>query len=281
MTGLSKKIVLTLLCVVFVYGSLLLIEPCVAPVTMPEQSINGPEIVSIEIRNDPIYHLPTYTNDSYTGETTQTSQGYTSLNGRILIRLKNSYFEPYTDENGNIINRYYIIFIKEPLFDRGPYALYQSNTDDTVVFVTYGLGSNDVVDGAKPLVNVGFFSPGNGEGILVDFRIQTVIGYFDSGTSNPYNAVYEGEGSAFTEFTITLPTKTDKPGTYFPDLQTPTNTPPTSSFFSQQIILIIFIVSIGIIVVLIAVIVYQHKQRKNSSLTDEVAFLGGRSYVGK
>jgi hypothetical protein len=96
----------------------LLVKPCVATVTVPANPEPGPEIVSVEIDNRPIWNPPSYSTNSYTGEVTELKPGYYSPNGSIVITIKNSPFIPYTDTNGNVINVYYSLFYKNaPSYD--------------------------------------------------------------------------------------------------------------------------------------------------------------------
>jgi len=123
------------------------------------------------------------------------------------------------------------------------------------------------------------------------FRVQAVIGYFTPGYEvRPgfpdvgwyyVDPVYEGEGSAFTEFTITI-SNSDKPDISKPNIPSPpnptstsstpitsnNNTPSISDNYNasqqkpSQSTLIIILVSVCIISILLSVIAYQHKQRK-------------------
>jgi len=90
MTCLSKKFVLILLFTLVVSGVLLLlVEPVVAPVTMPSNPKAAPEIVSVEIHHNPVWCPPVYTTNPYTGEITLTSPGYWRPFGTIEITIKN------------------------------------------------------------------------------------------------------------------------------------------------------------------------------------------------
>ena len=90
-SGLSKKIVFVLV-FVFVVSGLLMVEPSVAPVTMPPKPSPAPEIVSVEISNMPYVASPIYTTDPYTGKEQLISEGYTRANGTITITIKNRPF---------------------------------------------------------------------------------------------------------------------------------------------------------------------------------------------
>jgi len=113
MTFLNKKVTLVLIFTSVISG-LLLVEPCMAPITVPEQPRLGPEIVSVVIDNNPLVIPPGYYTDPYTGETYQISTGRTDPRGNVTITIKNRPFTPYTDENGNYINTYYTIWWEDP-----------------------------------------------------------------------------------------------------------------------------------------------------------------------
>jgi hypothetical protein len=274
--GLSKKFALMLISILVV-SSLLLVEFCVAPVTTPSNPSVAPE-VSVEIQHNPLVIPPTYTTNPYTGETQQTSPGSIDPMGNITVTIKNRSFNTYIDKNDNIINVYYVFFIKSETQSGDQvyspqYAEYQSNSDYTTItfpYSTYGL--------SKPY-HIQLY-----KGIVWNFRVQAVTGYFTPGYEKipPYGGfdvvyvdpVYEGEGSAFTEFTITISTS-DKPSTSKPNISSPLNTP-SSDFYNpsqqdsmQRYILIgALLFSVCIITVLIAVITYQSKQRKTSFATN-------------
>jgi hypothetical protein len=67
MFGLGKKFVLVVVCVLVV-SSLLLVTPCMAPVTMPANPSVAPEIVSVKINSEHYWWPPSYTTNPYTGE---------------------------------------------------------------------------------------------------------------------------------------------------------------------------------------------------------------------
>ncbi|MDR2204255.1 MAG: hypothetical protein LBE76_08210 [Nitrososphaerota archaeon] len=109
-----------------------------------------------------------------------------------------------------------------------------------------------------------------------DLRVQAVEGYFVSGTPPSYSdTVYEGKGSAFTEFTIITP-KPDNSGISKPNVPSPSNThsasstPTTSDPYNplQQnpwsSYLIIILVTVCIITIPVVIVTYINKQRKNS-----------------
>jgi len=260
LSGLSKKFVLLLSFIVVL--SLLLVESCVAPVTMPEQPSTAPEIVSVVMHNNPVISPPMYTTDPLTGETYQTFPGgYIAPRGNVTIQVRNPFFEPYTDENGNYINIYYVCYWRHTdtqldwssnLLTSTRYVVYQSGSVYTDIVFTYGLEGM-----------IGVRTEHFDKCEIVDFRIQAVTGYFKQGV------VYEGEGSEWTEFTVTIPTSGD-PGISKPTIRPTSIWPsiPNSDNSSQQnspqsTLIIVLIVSVCIITILLAVIAYQHKQRKN------------------
>jgi len=135
--------------------------------------------------------------------------------------------------------------------------VYQSDSDYTVVTFTYGAY-------AKP--DIGLISVSGGD--LVYFHVQAVTGYFEQ-----YFWVCEGEGSEWTDFTVTMPVS-DKPGisTVKPPSTTRPSTPSTSDNYNnnsqqkpslQSTLIIVILLSVCIITILLVVIAYQHKQRKN------------------
>jgi hypothetical protein len=80
------------------------------------------------------------------------------------------------------------------------YAVYQSNVDYTVFTLNY----NNSFSHGPDFISFG------GEGATIEFRVQAVTGYFQ-GVRPFIDAVFEGEGSEWTEFAIKMPV-TDKPG---------------------------------------------------------------------
>ena len=260
----------------------LLIGSCVAPVTIPNNHSSGPEIVSVVVQNNPRQWPPTYYTDPYTGETYQTRPGYIDPRGNITITLKNRPFTAYIDKNGNTINIYYAVFFKGEGSRGGwtsePYCVYQSDSIYTDMTFLYG------VVGSMSSTHVGTYNDGG----LVDFRVQTVMGYFiesyevsgiESGLGYSYwvPAVYEGEGSAFTEFTIAIPSSSDASGTSRPDIQSPSNSPSTTPTGSpqnsqQHSFMIILVCFVCVVAVLFGVVVYLFRQRKVGSFNDAVRF---------
>jgi len=275
MASLSKKVVLMFLLILTV-SVLVLVESCVAPVIMPTNPNPAPEIVSIVIHNDPMWRPPEYSTNSYTGEVTETVPGHWAWNGSIVVTIKNRPFTPYVDEKGNHINVYYSFFfqarnLNKPWsdYDRPILAVYQSDSDFTVVTFTYGAY-------AKP--DIGLISASGGD--LVYFHVQAVTGYFE-----PYFWVCEGVGSEWTDFTITMPVS-DKPGTSTvkpPSTTRPgtTSTSDNHNNNSQQnptpYNLLIILVSVCIIAILLLIIVYllYSRQRK----TKPTIVDGESSYV--
>ena len=293
MFDLSKKFAL-LLIFVLVMSSLFLVEFCVAPVTVPANPSAAPEIVSVEIHNDPIWYPPTYSvPDPYTGEVTQTRPGYWGSNGSIILTIKNRPFTPYTDKDGNNINIYYSVFTMLSFvgsWDKSPWpVIYQSDSVNTIITLTYGNGGTLYVEPEE----------------IVNFRVQAVAGYFRSSYETrdlssvlPFlytvPAVYEGVGSSYAEFTITIPT-TDESGTLKPNIQPSSVVPSTSSSDSsapltpnttsssdttstsnpynppsQQTpwtsnILIIVLASVCLVTIPIATLAYQYGKRKTGS----------------
>ena len=273
MNPLSKTLTILLSILLLTCLMTLLIDPCVAPVTVPNNPSVGPE-VSAEIHNNPWVMEPGYYTDPYTGEKHQITPGYSMSRGSITLTIKNRPFTPYTDEEGNYINTYYTIWWKFPWAEwNDEYvkvcsrSVYQSDSVYTTYTLTYG------VEGIMQLSTDG--------GDLVDFRVQAVTGgHFYQGV------VYEGEGSAFTEFTIRIPLK-DEGGISKPNIRptsiVPSSNPDTSPTSDsnnpppqnmQQLYLTIIVFFVCIVTVLLGVIVYLLKQRKNSSFNDELACFG-------
>jgi len=138
-------------------------------------------------------------------------------------------------------------------------SVYQSDTAHTSYTFSYG------VEGILPVS-----TEHSGGGQIIDFRVQAVTGgYFNQGI------VYEGEGSAFTEFTITLPYESgiSKPNIR-PTSVAPSNSNPvtpstsdstdTSQQNMQQLYLTIIVFFVCIVTVLLGVIVHLFKQRQTS-----------------
>jgi hypothetical protein len=236
MTLLTKKTTLMLIFSLTVLSTLL-IEPCVAPITIPNKPKEGPEVVSVVIHNAPIWSPPVTNTNPYTGEVLSTQPGYSYHNGTLEMTIKNRPFTPYTDTNGNTINTYYCIFYSLPndfysgwrgyqhfSYDDSatlPFTVYQSDSDFTTIIFKYFVT-------VKP-DNYGSFDGGFSFHGVVSFRIQTVEeGYFIRGKA------YEGVGSAWTEFTITMPShdpfKEKNPfGTFKPNIKPITVAPSTSN----------------------------------------------------
>lgn len=198
-----------------------LVEPCVASVSIPEHPKSGPEIASVTIYNTPIWKSPVTSTNPYTGEVTGSASGYWIQNGTIEIAIKNRPFTLYSDENSNTINTYYCLFYKGTQYNYGwigsgsrgvPIAVYQSDSTYTVIPFTYGDSSQ-----------LGFV------GGDISFRVQAVEGgYFRyHGFYTGSEDVFEGVGSEWTEFTITMPTG-DTASTLKPDIK-PTSVAPSSS----------------------------------------------------
>jgi hypothetical protein len=284
MFGLGKKFVITLIFILVALG-LLLVTPVVAPVTMPEQPKSGPEISSVEIHHNPIWKPPTNWTDPYTGQVLSSTPGRWIQNGSIEITIKNRPCTPYTDENGNYINVYYCYFHKG--YGDGwlggnsgamgssnnmlPYAVYQSDSSYTVITSLYYDDNRSERPSAE-----------------LSFRIQAVErGYFVLKDENFAKWVYEGEGSEWIEFTITIP-YSDTPGTSKPAIQpapivpstsnpstpltpdTPSISNPTNTSVPQNPLwsnLIIILVSVCIIAILLVIIVYllfsRHRKYKH------------------
>jgi hypothetical protein len=277
MVNWVKKKCLTAVFLLAIFG-MLLVEPCVTPVTVPMFPSVAPKIVSVKINSDHKHYPPVYSTNPYTGETTVDIPGRYSPKGTIEITIKNRHFKPYTDKDGNQINIYYTIFAKrtigvdmsyvpdwtpelESIF--GPaYIGYQSDTDYTVITFTYFPDT-----APKPHLGIMY------EGTRVFFRVQAVTGYFiHSDADVDYNAVYEGAGSEPAVFEVTIPVtqgKNPKPTTTIvisspdsPLTSNPSGNNPFSLDF-QRLNTAIIAVSACIIASLLTVITYQHKQRKN------------------
>jgi hypothetical protein len=271
MSGLGKKFVLMLLCVLLV-SSVFLVEQCVAPVTTPTNPIPAPE-VSVVVNANHFWNTPTYTSNPYTGESMQTAQGYWIPDGTIDITIKNRSFISYTDENGNYVSVFYSVFVKTESsswsqYTSPKYTVYQSNSDYTIITFTYGSGRPNSLASDNLWVLK--------EGEVRNFRVQAVTGYF-SGDS------FEGEGSEWVEFTVTIPTS-DKPDVStpivpsapnMPSFLDPNNPPPqnTSQRNSLQSNLIVILVFVCVITVLLVVIVYLYsRQRKSKNLSSITEF---------
>ncbi|MCL1977204.1 MAG: hypothetical protein FWG55_03740 [Candidatus Bathyarchaeota archaeon] len=267
MFGLGKKFVLTLILAVAVSG-LLLVESCMAPVTVPANPMPAPE-VSVEIQNHPIWHPPTDHTNPYTGEVIYSIPGYYSINGSIVITIKNRSFIPYIDKDGNTVNIYYTVFLKalshdEPWGNKAlpSLALYQSDSAYTVITFTYDGRERGDLEHIYVLW----------ESTVIDFRIQAVTGYFYRGEWSFYDGVFEGEGSVFTDFSITLPKSSDKPGTSKPTIKPTSVAPSTSDFYNppqqnswSSNLLIIVLVTVCILTIPIAIIAYRYGKRKTGS----------------
>jgi hypothetical protein len=108
---------------------------------------------------------------------------------------------------------------------------------------------------------------------VIDFRIQAVTGHFYRGEWPYSNAFYEGEGSAFTDFSVKLPLA-DKPGTSKPYVPTssvvPSNSgvPSTSESSNNQqqtpwtTNLPLIIATVCIITIPLVIMAYYYGQRK-------------------
>ena len=253
MSSLCKKFTLILIFVLFVLA--LLVESCVAPVVTPVNPSPAPEIVSVDIQSNPWDSANPW---DAPPDDFKRKEGYTMSRGNVTITIKNRPFTPYIDENGNQINIYYIIWWKlssdNDFISWCSRSLYQSGSTYTSCTLPYG------VEGILP-ISAEYIDGGQ----VIDFRVQAVTGYFRSGLQS---LIYEGEGSAFTEFSITIP-KSDKPGSSKPNIK-PTSViplPSNSNNSSQQNLSrsnLTNFVFVGIITVLLAVIVYLlcSRQRK-------------------
>jgi len=237
---------------------LLLVEPVVAPVTVPANPKAGPEIVSVEIHNDPIIKPPAYTTNPYSGEEQIVLPGGPfAPNGSITITLKNYPFTSYTDQNDNHVSRYYSFFLGNSAIPL--YTVYQSDSAYTVVTFTYGLSDPSPT-------KLDFYADGG----LIVFRIQSVIGYFKPVIMFGDVAVFEGEGSELLEFVLEIPSMYDKSGTSKPDIQYPSNTPSTSTPsplnpWTTNMLIIITTVCIITIPLFIVLYLNKHHQKHTKS----------------
>jgi hypothetical protein len=260
MLRLSKKFVFMLLFILVASG-MLLVVPCVVPVTMPVNPSSAPE-VSVVVNANHFWNPPIYTTNPYTGESAQIAQGYWIPDGTIEITIKNRPFTSYTDKNGNYISVYYTVFVKTEStlwsqYTSPKHTVYQSDSDCTIITFTYGSGKPNTL------------APDNlwilKEGEVRNFRVQAVTGYF-SGDS------FEGEGSEWVEFTVTIPKSDDSGSLFSPDVSKPSgpsvsyNTPQKKPSQQSNLIMIL-ILSVCIIAILIVVIAYQYKQRKTQPTT--------------
>ncbi|MDR2203648.1 MAG: hypothetical protein LBE76_05055 [Nitrososphaerota archaeon] len=241
-----------------------MVESCTAPVTTPANHSAAPE-VSVEIQKTPVWIPLVELTDPYTGEVIESYPGYYTTTGVVEITIKNRPSPLYNDTlHRNDI--YYCVFMKiaTHVWDPNPFpnpVVYQTvDSDYTLITLKYDERLNADWD-----ILIGYI-----EDTAYDFRIQAVEGYFYLDMNDPNawrNAVFEGVGSAFTEFTITIPARA-KPGTIKPSIPSPTIAPSTSNSSNlpqspQQLYLMIIIASVCIIAILLTVIAYQHKQRKN------------------
>jgi hypothetical protein len=190
---------------------LLLVTPCVAPVMVPDNPSGPPEIVSVKINSNHRYCPPEYYTNPYTGAVTQTLPARYQPNGTIEITIKNAPFTPYTNNNGQLINMYYAIFSARgvglswdsllELTDKPWYAVYQSNTEYTVVTATYFANL-----APPPHLCIMY------EGEKVSFYVQAVTGYFIPNSAVVgSNAVFEGVGSEPAIFEVTIPVTAGTP----------------------------------------------------------------------
>jgi hypothetical protein len=265
---------------VLVVSCVFLIAPCIAPVTVSSNPNVGPEFVSVVIHNTPIWKPPVINTNPYTGEVTSSKPDYWVQNGTVEITIKNHPFSSYVDKNGNNINTYYCVFYKYAsssyvnsswlgeYSNAGiPLTVYQSDSDYTIIVFKYG----------EPTAVAGFtlgtflFYEG-----AVSFRIQTVEdGYFERDPDGSW--IFEGVGSEWVEFTVTIPphdphSDTNFSGTSKPNIK-PTSVAPSTSNTSNspqqnplQSNLTIILVFVGIIAILLIVIAYLlYKQRKNKT----------------
>jgi hypothetical protein len=271
----SKKKFTTMLFFTLFVSCLLLIEPCVAPVTVPANPRPAPDIVSVKNNDAPTWIPPTYYTHSYTGEVTQSTPGHYSYNGSIIITIKNRSIKPYTDKNGNTYNDgYYCIFVKiasnDVWLESPRFVVAQSDSVYTIITLSY----NRYDSGGCAVYIAG---ENNGYDIsaeqekTIDFRIQSLTGsYWYGGTFYP--SVYEGEGSKHAEFSITIP-PINEAGTSKTPVQYPNGTSLISNYslpfvnsalqISLQSDLIIILVTVCIIVIPIVLVTYISKQRKN------------------
>jgi hypothetical protein len=272
--NLGKNFLLLLIVSLAILG-VLLVEPVVAPVTMPTNPSPAPEIISAVAHDDPEWMPPIYSTNPYTGEVTTIYSAYWRPNGTVEITIKNPSFNSYTDKNGNVINIYYTIFIQYDRinfpwsqFDRPRYAMYQSGSDYTVITLTYGggkLGSGN---------HLGLLSSGT----VLYCRVQAVEGYFQGKAPYIVDSVFEGEGSEWTEFSLTLP-KMDTSGTSTvkPSSTSYSGAPLTSDNYngSQQkpfqfnMVIVRVVVVLGILIVLLAVTVVIYRLRKPENIIIE------------
>jgi len=264
MLCLGKRFVLVLVCGLVLSG-VLLVESVVAPVTVPSNPSAAPEIVSVIFHHNPIWRPPVYSTNSYTGEVTEVTRGYWRPNGTVDITIKNRSFTPYIDTNGNYVNVYYTFFTQSShlgipwdIFDRPSYAVYQSSSNYTIFTLRY----DDSFSKGQDQLSA------STEGASYDFRVQAVIGYFQG--SPPFiNAVFEGEGSEWVDFTIKIPVS-NKSGTSSVKPSSSSHLGPSSSldtsgslFQNPWVHTLILIVVVCIIVIPLVVIAYLlYGQRK-------------------
>jgi len=287
MSPLGKRLAYVLVFII-AFG-LVLVEPCMAPVTVPVKPNGGPEVVSVVVHNNPVWRPPVIHTNPYTGEILSTDQGMSLSNGTVEVTIRNRPFTPYTDENGNTINTYYCIFYRLLTgYDYGwlgwhyvspttsgqlPITIYQSDSDYTTISFKYGssLASPDNYGsfGKDPFLMFGD----------VSFRIQAVEGGYFTYTGNYGTSVYEGVGSEWSEFTISMPSHDPyreknpsgtfkpniKPTSIAPETSNPNNLPtseparPPKLWTTYLLIIIITTVCFTPLVI----VAYRYRQRKN------------------
>jgi len=251
----------------------------VAPIVVPANPKSGPEIAAVEIHNNPIWEPPITVSDPYTGDVIDNIPGRWIQNGTIKITIKNQPFTPYTDKNGNTINVYYCVFVKETTNNQWstnrPQVVYQSNSAYTIITITYDAQRYD--GGGNCHVHVGQ------DGVEVNFRIQAVIGYYvpEYQITGPYPMysppVYEGEGSSYTEFTVTIPAIDNKPSVSKPNITPSTVVPPTSDTSNNPWLtadlFIIVVVIMCVVTIPLVILSYYYGQRKTKNYSNNMSNL--------
>jgi hypothetical protein len=277
-----------------IFSVLLLVEPCVAPVTVPANPSPAPEIVSVTINSAHYWRPPTYTTNPYTGETKEIEPGHYVPNGTVEIIIKNRPFTPYTDKAGNTINVYYTIFaigLKVTSWDYmlnlGPipwYSVYQSDGDYTVITATYFAGLAQ-----KPHLTPSY------EGTIISFRVQAVAGYFIQNDVEVYdhNAIFEGEGSEPAFFEITIPVTTGKPKPTTTIVKpsnsigggglltsNPYNTPSSQNLLLSTLFVVVLVCVCVILVLVVVIVCLLYRQRKRKRKYVDVVVEGNVGYEG-
>ncbi|MCL2867959.1 MAG: hypothetical protein FWF27_00750 [Candidatus Bathyarchaeota archaeon] len=266
--------------------TLLLVEPCVAPITKP-----ATPTFTIEEISSP-YDVPTTTTtivDGYTGEEkTTTHPGYHVENTTIYIKIKNQPFDqPLTMDPSDCSNW---------LFYQYRYKGHYTGEKEWISFTSM---YNNVYQSYTDYTLIPFPQdmPRYGQ---IDIQVRAAIGtydYYPAYTKLPYSH-YEFSGFlsdwsdivvvsfdplSFTVLPSTSTPSTDTPDQLTPDYTTPPltsepidsqppNAPPQQSPWASYLLTII--VTACIVIIPIAIVTYLNKQqkRKNNNPITQTAF---------